>query len=66
MRVWYTGVMVNQTSEPDPLDINELIRQAEASKKNFRLPRCHNESSRPEVKDWQELMNERLVKPGGW
>jgi hypothetical protein len=55
--------MVRTAIEPDPLNINELIRQAEAGKKNWRLPKCHSESSRPEVKDWQELMSDRQVKP---
>lgn len=54
--------MVTPATEPDPLDIKELMRQAEAHKKAWRLPRCHNESSRPGVTDWQELMSDRLVK----
>jgi hypothetical protein len=55
--------MERTESGPDPLDVKELIRQAEAGKKNWRLPKCHSESSRPEVKNWQQLMEERPVKP---
>uniref|UniRef100_A0A6H2A1K8 Uncharacterized protein n=1 Tax=viral metagenome TaxID=1070528 RepID=A0A6H2A1K8_9ZZZZ len=56
--------MENEKSEPDPLNIEELIRQAEAQKKAWRLPKP-DEANRGSKKPWQRLMDERIFKGPG-
>jgi hypothetical protein len=56
--------MENTENTPDPLNLDELIRQCQEQKKKWRPP--NPEAERPHTKkEWQQLMDDRIFKGHG-